>query len=128
MFIGTGVILQPVIIEKMNKITYFIMFKYDKNELNPFPRSQPIIVYYYMRYFTTTRCSECGRFLKLDAQTISYVLFGSCVDLEPPDPEYVHFKCWEKLSSSSKELTKRVSWIKPYQLGSVFAKQEPIKI
>ena len=65
------------------------------------------------------KCIECGRFLKLNETNISYVPFGSSTDFEPPDPNYVHFECWDKLSEDQKELTKRASWIKPHSLGDL---------
>lgn len=56
------------------------------------------------------RCSECGRFcVPYDKGTY----YGSCNDLEPPDPLFFCKKCVEKKLEEPERVISRCWWIKP---------------
>jgi len=58
------------------------------------------------------QCDICGKMMAYEDR-YSWTYFGSCADLEPPDPNDAHIKCYEAQSERERELTARVSWIKP---------------
>ena len=56
------------------------------------------------------RCSYCGKFIGYNGYW-SYTPFGSCADLEPPDPVDICQRCYNKIDEQGFELIKKVSWI-----------------
>jgi len=64
-------------------------------------------------YVVTAKCDICGRFMKCDENTISWTYFGGPTDLEPDNAAFAHPECWNKMSESEKELTRKVSWMRP---------------
>ena len=62
------------------------------------------------------RCDICNKFMSLDDVKIAkvYIPFGSYGDTEPPEEIFMHSECWNKLSQSEKDLTKRISWQKNF--------------
>lgn len=63
------------------------------------------------------QCYLCSRFMswKDIRSSVSWIPYGSCTDLEPPEEEYAHAICWKSETDSRKDLIKRTSWIKPNQ-------------
>jgi hypothetical protein len=57
------------------------------------------------------RCDECGKFVSYKDPMISYTRYGSVTSTEPPDPDHICMKCWNK---RSRILTDKISWIKPH--------------
>jgi hypothetical protein len=50
-----------------------------------------------------------------DAQkAVRWTPFGGVYDLDPPDEEVMHKKCWKKESPQGKASIERIAWIKPY--------------
>jgi len=64
------------------------------------------------------RCNRCGQFIgQNDKQAVAYTPYGTCLDTEPPDEEYICGKCWtEDMDDSDRALTRMVSWRKPQLL------------
>lgn len=57
------------------------------------------------------RCSICGKFFSYHEDFYIWTPYGSCVDLEPPEEERAHRKCFENYNG--KELIHTTSWLKP---------------
>ncbi len=58
------------------------------------------------------KCVQCGKFMSWEAlaNAIVRVPYGSRLDTEPPDEEFMHYSCWEKLNHDGQELIKKTSW------------------
>jgi hypothetical protein len=67
-----------------------------------------------MNYF---RCRHCGRFISYkdfhEGKVVTNTPYGNSYDVEPPDEEYTHEECWWNQEQKWRDLTIRVSWIKP---------------
>ena len=62
------------------------------------------------------RCDECGKLMKFNEPRYQWAPYGQCNDLEPPDDEHAHKKCYESLPTNRKELIKKISYIKPFAI------------
>lgn len=62
------------------------------------------------------RCCGCNEFMSYRqlSRSITYTPYGGGLDLDPPEQEYYHRKCWRKLSKQDKILIKKISWMLPY--------------
>ena len=58
-------------------------------------------------------CDICGRFVPYREYYI-WTNYGGCQDLEPPDPQHSHVKCFESLPEDRKQLIIRTTWHKPF--------------
>ena len=58
------------------------------------------------------KCDICSKFMSFNTGYI-WTPYGNSTDMEPPDPEYAHIKCYENLSERQKNLIIKTSWIKP---------------
>ncbi len=58
------------------------------------------------------KCVECGKFMSWESlvNAIVRVPYGSAPDTEPPDEEFMHYSCWERLNPDRQELIKKTSW------------------
>jgi len=58
------------------------------------------------------RCLICGKFMSQASlfNAIVRVPYGTCLDTEPSDEEFMHYSCWEKLNPDQQELIKKTSW------------------
>lgn len=55
-------------------------------------------------------CVVCGRFVGWRKSRIAYTPFGGALDLDPPDPRFMHMACWDKLSDREHEFYRSPSW------------------
>ena len=62
------------------------------------------------------RCVGCNEFMshRQLSRSIIYIPYGGALDLEPPEDEYYHRKCWRKLKPNEKTLVRKISWMLPY--------------
>jgi hypothetical protein len=60
------------------------------------------------------RCDICGRFIGFDSPRYSWTPYGGSQDLEPPEDEHSHKKCFEDNEEKWKNLIIKTSWVKPY--------------
>ena len=58
------------------------------------------------------KCKICGLFMSYDdaAWGIRVIPFGRPTDQEPPDPEFIHGKCWGAMHQNQKDLWLRANW------------------
>ena len=59
------------------------------------------------------RCDICGKLMGYH-EWYTWTPYGSCMDLEPPDSQEAHVRCYEGMTEAERHLTERISWIKPY--------------
>lgn len=57
-------------------------------------------------------CYWCGQWVGWKAGYYTWVDYGSVMDLEPPDPEFAHTRCW-KTHESHQALLNQWTWSKP---------------
>jgi hypothetical protein len=62
------------------------------------------------------KCDLCGRLMSFKESYYEWVPYGNSNDLEPPDEEHSHVKCYENWG---KGLIQRTSWIKPYLINNL---------
>ena len=58
------------------------------------------------------KCSICGKFMS-QANMFNAIVrtpFGTALDTEPPDEEFIHLRCWDKLVPGQRVLIKKTSW------------------
>ncbi len=62
--------------------------------------------------FNPIKCAECGKFMSYDDLVMAkvYTPYGNCLDLEPPDGEFIHRRCYDSMSYNSKLLLHSISW------------------
>ena len=59
------------------------------------------------------KCDICGKFIAKFDKHYDWTYYGNSNDLEPPDPNHAHLKCFESQTEKEKSLTEKVSWLKP---------------
>jgi hypothetical protein len=69
------------------------LYRYKHKERNPF------------------KCYFCGKFFSYKESYYSWTPYGGYEDIEPPDEEFSHKKCYENYDG--KELIHSTSWLKP---------------
>lgn len=62
---------------------------------------------------TRLRCDICNKFISFKENKYTWVPFGNRFDIEPPDEEHAHIKCYNNLNDNSKNLIIETSYIKP---------------
>jgi hypothetical protein len=59
----------------------------------------------------TAQCWFCNRFMLLsDDAYLWWTPYGGVIDMEPPDDEYAHVKCWNDAPLAQKKLIQRTAW------------------
>jgi len=61
-------------------------------------------------------CYACGKFVPWSSH-VTWVSYGSQYDTEPPDPEFMHIKCWES-DEMRRDSISRVAWLGPMVVES----------
>ena len=75
---------------------------------------------------TLPNCCECGKWVGWKKGYMTFTPFGSVLDMEPPDPQFMHLSCWEKLDEKHRSYFTKWAWcpaqiIKPGESqGEVF--------
>lgn len=63
------------------------------------------------------KCQGCGQFISyadMEAErTITLTPFGDALDEEPPDDEWMHVTCWQRLPPNERSLVNRTAWRAP---------------
>lgn len=63
-----------------------------------------------VKYFDRLRCNYCGKFIK---NGYTYTPFGTYLDEEPPEDEYICYKCF----TPERKITLNAMWRKPMKWG-----------
>jgi hypothetical protein len=58
-------------------------------------------------------CDLCGKFVSW-SEHYTWTPYGGCQDLEPPDSQHAHVKCFDNLEEKTKQLLVTTSWRKPF--------------
>lgn len=58
---------------------------------------------------TQPNCVYCGRFISWK-QYVTWTPYGTALDLEPPDDEFMCKPCWDKLSEKDQERYRTWEW------------------
>lgn len=58
------------------------------------------------------KCSICGKFMSWASlfNAIVRTPYGTALDTEPPDEEFIHSRCWDNLIPKQRALIKKTSW------------------
>ena len=64
------------------------------------------------------RCCICNKFLSYSSARYTWTPYGNSFDIEPPDEQMCHKKCYEDLSKKGKDLIIYTSWMKPFLLDT----------
>lgn len=66
------------------------------------------------------QCHLCSRFIsyRLLNESVHWIPYGGPIDLDEPEPEYAHRRCWKKANVDGRTaLIRRVAWVRPSSLG-----------
>ena len=55
-------------------------------------------------------CALCGRFISWKKGYASYIPFGSALDTEPPDEEFIHLSCYNALDKTRQSYYTKYVW------------------
>ncbi len=57
-------------------------------------------------------CKECGLFMSYDdlREGVTYVPYGTVLDVEPPPEEHIHKKCWYEMEPIQRDALRNAVW------------------
>lgn len=68
------------------------------------------------------KCVSCGQFIGYE-NYVCHTPYGHSGQIDPPDPEFECLTCWDNQEEEWRELTYKISWIKPIVVRN--GKREP---